>query len=206
MARQAILVLGFAAVFGIFVPWYRGFDFLDPVMIMAYSCLALLFVAPASAEAFAPEGTSPAMSETIIKSTLILAYGWGIAALVLMAGIVTVNLSHWHGYVLAPPGRLLASVLLFSLTASMAVIFACALLVRKFSASAVKGFVRLAYLIVLAMLAFGYRFLPQRTRTILGEHMTTPEIAHFAFITSAVLASIAAILMALVVRRDRLPG
>ena len=206
MAKQAILVLGFAVVFGILVPWYRGFDFLDPVMLTAYSCLALLFVAPASAEAFALDSSAPAISETFIKSALILAYGWGIAVLVLLAGIVTVNLSHWHGYVLAPPASLLISVLLLSLTASMAVIGACALLVRAFSPSAVKGFARLAFLVVLSLLAFGYRFLPPQARAILAEHTTTEGITHLAFISSAVLASMGIILMVLAVRRDKLNG
>ena len=205
MAKQAILVLGFAVVFGILVPWYRGFDFLDPVMLTAYSCLALLFVAPASAEAFALDSSAAAISGTFIKSALILAYGWGIAVLVLLAGIVTVNLSHWHGYVLSPPASLLISVLL-SLTASMAVIGACALLVRAFSPSAVKGFARLAFLVVLSLLAFGYRFLPPHARAILAEHTTTEGITHLAFISSAVLASMGIILMVLAVRRDKLNG
>ena len=204
MAKQAIFVLGFAVVFGILVPWYRGFDFLDPVMLTAYSCLALLFVAPASAEAFALDRSAPAISGTITRSALILAYGWGIAVLVMAAGIVTVNLSHWHGYILAPPASLLISILLLSLTASLAVIGACALLARAFSASAVKGFVRLAFLVVLSLAAFGYRLLPPHARTTLAEHMTTDAITHLALISSSVLASIGVILIALAARRDRL--
>ena len=50
MARQALIILVVVVTFGILVPWYKGFAFLDPRIISAYACLALLFVAPASAD------------------------------------------------------------------------------------------------------------------------------------------------------------
>ena len=200
MAKQAILVLGFAILFGIFLPWYRGLDFLDPVMIIAYACLALLFVAPASAEAFASEREGPSTRGAIRTSVLVLAFGWGLAVLVLIAAIVTVNLTHWHGYLLAPSAKLLIAALLLSLTASVVVIGGCALLSRKFSASSVKGFVRLGYLIVLGLLAFSSRFLPEHTRTIVAENMTSAGLTHLAFTASAVLACIGVMLMVVVGR------
>ena len=203
MARQAILVLGFTILFGILVPWYRGLDFLDPVMILAYSCLALLFVAPASAEAFASDRETPSAGGTVRASVMVLAFGWGIAVLVLIAAIVTVNLTHWHGYLLAPSARLLVSAMLLSLTASVAVIGACALLSRRFSAATVKGFVRVAYLIVLAVVALGYRFLPPHAQTVIAEHMTTAALTRFAFTAATVLAFTGAMLMFLAARPRR---
>ena len=200
MAKQAILVLGFVVLFGIFLPWYRGLDFLDPVMIIAYSCLSLLFVAPASAEAFTSEREGPSSRETIRTSVMVLAFGWGLAVLVLITAIVTVNLTHWHGYVLAPSGRLLIAAFLLSLTASIVVIASCALLARRFSASSVKGFVRLGYLIVLALLAFSSRLLPEHARTIVAENMTSAGLTRLAFIASAVLAGIGTMLMVVAVR------
>ncbi len=50
MARQAVVILLVVIAFGILVPIYKGFGFLDPRIIAAYSFLALLFIAPASAE------------------------------------------------------------------------------------------------------------------------------------------------------------
>lgn len=205
MAKQAILLLGFAALFGIFLPWYRGLDFLDPVMIIAYACLSLLFVAPASAEAFASDREAPSKRGAFRTSVMVLAFGWGLAFLVLAAAIVTVNLTHWHGYLLAPSARLLASALLLSLTASIVVIGSCALLSRRFSAASVKGFIRLAYLIVLALLAFGSRFLPEHLRTSIAERMTSSGLTHFAFTASAVLAGIGVPLLAVLWRSGSSP-
>ena len=53
MAKQALIILFTVLAFGILVPWYKGFTFLDPRMLAAYGFLAVLFVAPASAESFA---------------------------------------------------------------------------------------------------------------------------------------------------------
>ena len=48
MAKQALVILFTVLAFGILVPWYKGFTFLDPRMLAAYGFLAVLFVAPAS--------------------------------------------------------------------------------------------------------------------------------------------------------------
>ena len=102
MARQGLVVLFTVVAFGILVPWYRGFTFLDPKMIVAYACLALLFVAPASAEAFGSNLAHLAPSERLGKMALVIAYGWGIAAVTLATALATVNLTNWHGAIIAP--------------------------------------------------------------------------------------------------------
>ena len=43
------LVIG---VFGIFLPWQKGRDFLDAVILGAYACLGVVFAAPAAAAEF----------------------------------------------------------------------------------------------------------------------------------------------------------
>ena len=37
------------AIFGVFLPWQRGRDFLDAVILGAYACLGVVFAAPAAA-------------------------------------------------------------------------------------------------------------------------------------------------------------
>ena len=93
--------------------------------------------------------------------------------------------------------------MLLSLTASVTVIGACALLSRRFSATTVKGFVRVAYLIVLAVVALGYRFLPRHTQTVIAEHMTTTALTRFAFNAATVLAFAGLMLMLLAARSRR---
>src|SRR6202011_3949971 len=126
MARQALVILFTVLAFGIVVPWYKGFTFLDPRILLAYALLALLFVAPASAESAAAhaskqsgENRSPARILTRIG--LVVAYGWGVSVVILITALVTLNLANWRGTVLAPPAPFFSAVLLFSLTASFAV-------------------------------------------------------------------------------------
>ena len=134
MLRQAVVLLVIVLAFGILVPWYKGFTFLDPRMIVAYACLALLFVAPASAEAFATRQPGSAL----YKIFRVVAYGWGITVLILLSAFVTINLTKWQGEVLMPPLQVCAAALLLSLTASIAIAALSAVLARHLSAGAVK--------------------------------------------------------------------
>jgi hypothetical protein len=203
MMKQTVLVLAVLVTFGILLPWYKGFDFLDPVMIVAYCCLGLLFVAPASAEAFATTQQISGAADALRRMGAVLAYGWGVTVLILTAGIVTVNVTHWHGSILSPPAALLAGSLLFSLTACLAVIGVCALLSRRLTAASVKGIIRAAFLVVLASLAFGKRFLGQESQNAIESRMTTEGITHFAFLASVILACAGAGLAAMVASAAR---
>jgi len=193
MSRQAIVLLLIVLAFGILVPWYKGFAFLDPRMIVAYACLALLFVAPASAEAFATRRDS-ALSE-IFK---VVAYGWGITLLIMLSAFVTINLTKWQGEILTPPLQVCAAALLFSLTASIAVAAFSAVLARHFSAGAVKMVLRLGFLLVLLAFAFSSR-MPDEWQIFLSDHTTRRAITRLAWEGAAVFAVIAGVLLILVV-------
>jgi len=191
MSRQAVVLLLIVVAFGILVPWYKGFAFLDPRMIVAYACLALLFVAPASAEAFAngEQSASP-----LTKIFRVVAYGWGVTLLILVSAFVTINLTKWQGAILAPPLEVCAAALMFSLTASIAVAAFSALLARHLSAGAVKMVLRLGFLLVLLAFAFSSR-MPDRWQIFLDDHTTRRAITRLAWEGAGVCAVIAALLM-----------
>src|ERR1700684_3676176 len=88
MARQALIILFVVIAFGILVPLYKGFGFLDARIVAAYGCLALLFVAPASAEL-----SDGPLSAIFARIALIVAWGWGTTVLILAAAIVTLNVT-----------------------------------------------------------------------------------------------------------------
>src|SRR5260370_9539801 len=136
MSRPAVVLLLIVVAFGILVPWYKGFTFLDPRMIVAYACLALLFVAPASAEAFAAREKSASASGAIALNKIfkVVAYGWGMTVLILVSAFVTINLTKWQGAILTPPLQVGAAALFFSLSASLALAAFCAVLARYLSA------------------------------------------------------------------------
>src|SRR5260370_5833417 len=95
MSRQAVVLLLIVVAFGILVPWYKGFTFLDPRMIVAYACLALLFVAPASSEAFAAREKSASGAIALNKIFKVVAYVWGLTSLILVSAFVSLILTSW---------------------------------------------------------------------------------------------------------------
>jgi hypothetical protein len=207
VARQALVILLVVTAFGILVPVYKGFGFLDPRIIAAYACLALLFVAPASAELAATHGTNAPPAAILQRIVLIVAWGWGITVLILLTAIVTLNLAARNGGVLAPPSGFLAAILTFSLSASVAIAVLGAVLARRFSAVGVKNILRIGFLAILLALIFGSRVLPERVQLEIADRFSTRRaLAHLAWESSAVFALIAAVLLIPLLRVGRTPG
>jgi hypothetical protein len=202
MSRQAVVLLLIVVAFGILVPWYKGFTFLDPRMIVAYACLALLFVAPASAEAFAGREKSASASGALNKIFRVVAYGWGMTLLIMVSAFVTINLTKWQGSILTPPAEVCAAALLFSLTAAAAVAALSAVLARYLSAGAVKMVLRLGFLLVLLAFAFSSR-MPDAWQIFLSDHTTRRAITRLVWEGAAVCTVIAALLMILVLRTPK---
>ncbi len=191
MARQALVILLVVIAFGILVPIYKGFAFLDPRILLAYACLALLFVAPASAELAAADSVG-----LLGRIAIIIAWGWGVTVLILATALVTLNVMIRRGGFIAPPLQFLAAILVFSLSSSIAVAMLGAILARRFSAAQVKTILRTAFLVILLSLAFGSRFLPENvTLAIVDRFNTRRALMHLAWESSAVCGAITALLL-----------
>ena len=113
VARQALVILMVVIAFGILVPIYKGFGFLDARIIAAYACLALLFVAPASAE----WRRSRKNRAVLARIAIIVAWGWGMTVLILGTALVTLNIvdpgpGRRSGFI-APPFGFIAAVFSF---------------------------------------------------------------------------------------------
>jgi hypothetical protein len=198
MARQALVILAVVIAFGILVPIYKGLGFLDSRIIAAYACLALLFVAPASAELAGAQGKDAVTSAILARIAIIVAWSWGITLLILATAIVTLNVMIRRGGFLAPPTEFLAALLTFSLSASIAIAMLSAVLARRFSAVQVKTILRSAFLIVLLALAFGSRVLPESiTLAVFDRFSTRRALTHLAWDASAVCAGAAVVLLLL---------
>lgn len=184
MAKQALIILAVVLVFGVLVPWFRGWLFLDSATLVVYACMSLLFVAPTTAEMFGAPETCPPSNQVLSKIGIIVAYGWGVSVIMLISGIVTVNLAHWQGRMLAPPLATLASALLLGLTASAATGAGTALLASHFGRGQTKLLLRLIFLVLL----IAWRFSGD-------SHLTASAIQHWSLIASAVCAIAALILL-----------
>jgi hypothetical protein len=202
MAKQALIILFTVLAFGILVPWYKGFTFLDPRMLAAYGFLAVLFVAPAAAESFAGVKDLESRGALLSRLIVLIGFGWGITVLVLATGLATINLSYWHGSLIAPPGQLFAAILVCSLTACAAVGTLSALLARTFSAGVVKTILRFSFLGLLLAFAGSAR-LPDAWQIWLAEHTTRRAIMNLAWEGSAICAVMAGLLLILLLRKSR---
>jgi hypothetical protein len=200
MARQALIVLMVVIVFGILVPIYKGFALLDARILAAYACLALLFVAPASAEL----GSAP--GNILGKVGIIVAWGWGITVLILGTAFVTLNVMSGRGGFVVPPLEFITALLTFSLIASTAIAMLAAILGRRFSAAGVKNILRSTFLVLLLALAFGSRVLPESVTLAIFDRLNTRRaLTHLAWQASALFAVTTAILL-LVILKTRPAG
>ncbi|HYL78845.1 MAG TPA: hypothetical protein VEU96_31940 [Bryobacteraceae bacterium] len=185
MAKQALIILVTVIAFGILVPWYKGFTFLDPRMIAAYGCLAMLFVAPASAES-SDAGLS--------RIATVVAFGWGITVVTMLSGLVTLSVAYGNGKIPPMPFELLGAVLVCSLTASASVAALTTVLARRFSPRTAKAVLRLVFLLALLAFAFSAR-MPERWQIFLTDHTTRRAITRLAWEGAAVCAVLSAVLL-----------
>lgn len=150
-----ILVIG---TFGIFLPWMRGIEFFDPVLLAAYACLGILFAAPAAAQAFA--GELPAsMAEVLARIAVAVAYGEVMTIAILMAAFATVYMTHPH-MPLAPDVPGLAEANGFAMVASFAMGAIAGWITLRFSAGAARSLLRVIFLGLLVVFFFYSRWLP----------------------------------------------
>jgi hypothetical protein len=157
--RLLLLHLALVAVFGVYIPWVKGLDFLDPVITAAYACLGILFAAPASAQAFANE--SPvSMREVIARIVMAVVYGEMIAVIVLGCGFGTVYLTHSRHLVVMPDLDTLVAAGLLGITGSFALAAAAAWITLRFSANAARGAMRVTFLLLLLVFFYRSRWLP----------------------------------------------
>jgi len=200
MARQALVLVAVVVIFGVLLPWYKGMTMLQPLVVVAYALMALLFVAPAASE-FWLATEAPASSGSVIGRLLaIVGYGWGIAIAMLIVSLVTLNVAYRSPRLLIPPEPFFGSALVLSLTASAAVAVICALLARRFSASMAKATVRTVFLLVLLVLAFGARVMPESWQIELADHTTRRAITTLDWEGSIACAAISLVGLILLLR------
>jgi len=180
--------------FGILIPWRKGYDFLDALLIVCYVLLSLLFVAPAIADFMTARPDSVNHLFTAISQAV--AYSWGISIAIIALGIATVNLTMRHLRLLYPQPKLLGAALFLGLVACVFVAAASALLTLLFSASVAKGAMRIGFLLLLALILFGPRFLPLTWQAWIARQMTTAGIVRFSSVASGIVILADVILLA----------
>jgi len=188
-SRAVLLHLAIVAVFGVGVPWLKGLDFLDIVLLSAYACLGVLFAAPAAIQAFAGEPPRT-MRDALIRVLLTVLYGEGMVIVILMAGFMTVYLT--HRAIFTPDLGTLASVSGMAIAASLALSAISAWVTLRFSPGAARRALRVIFLLLLVVFYFRARWLP--------------DIADSATLVSLVVAALAIFALRGALKPSQSPG
>ena len=199
-SRQALTILLAVAVFGIGLPWIKGLAFLNPILILCYACLGVLFIAPASTDLGAQHLPPRPMLASMAS---LVAYGYALSLLMLISGITTVNFIHWSGHVITPRVRFLAAALLLGLSTCFTLIACGIALGITQGATAARTALRTGLLLLVLVLAFGSRGIPEDWQAALNRQLTTTGLTHLAFGISAALIPLGALMTAWAVSRSR---
>lgn len=177
---QTILVhITVVVVFGVFLPWWLGFQFLDPVTIAAYSCLGVLFAAPAAAQGFA--GDRPrSLSEALARIAMAVLYGEVMAIVILLTGFMTIFTTHAR-WLLAPDFVSLAEAAALGISGSLALAAIAAVVGLLLPKGAARMVLRIIFLGLLVLFFFRSRWLPD------------VELTGTAFCLAVAVAAIAAL-------------
>src|ERR1051326_9522425 len=116
--------------FGIFLPWRKGLDFFDPVLLSAYACIGMVFAGPAAAQAF--ENRPRSMAQALGWILAAVGLGEFIAVAMLVAGFITVRVTHTR-LLFGPDFQLLGYGLLLGLMGCIALAALAAWLAVRFS-------------------------------------------------------------------------
>jgi hypothetical protein len=183
--RQLVLILAIVGAFGVLLPLYKGFDFLDRRLIVAYACLSAVIAAPIVTDRFAQQP-----SDNPLPSLLrVWLFSWVFAAFLLAIALFTVNAANWRGSIILPRTSFLAAAECLSLTIAAAVAGMGALLVRRFSAVNVRAGFRALFLIVVVAL-----FLADRYGAL---SMTAAGMTRLLFILSSLFGAAALVMHAM---------
>jgi len=156
--RVVLTHVALVAVFGVFLPWMKGIDFLDSVMTAAYACLGVLFAAPAAAQAFADERPE-SMTAAMARIAVAVLYGEFLALVILLAGFMTVYLTH-PSFMLAPDLTTLVRASALGIAASTALAAVAGWITLRFSAGVARAGLRGIFLLLLVVFFYRYRWLP----------------------------------------------
>jgi hypothetical protein len=194
MKRQVAFVVFAIIIFGVLVPYLKGFEFFDAQMILGYACVGMLFSAPAAAVAFSGKPDSSKTLRLLLSAT---AYGWGVSMILLGAGILTVNLANWHSSVFGPPPRLLIAAVLLGGAASLAIVAVSSAITALASARAATSVLRFFFLILILAVALSTRRLNWQNT------LSTAGLTRASLVTAAGLAAIGIALDAWLILRRR---
>lgn len=159
LGRGVLTYAVLIAAFGVFLPWQKGFGFLDPALLSAYACLGVVFAGPAAANSF--ENRPESLMRAIYWIASAVAFGEAIAVTMLVCALLTISLTH-HGlalFALDPVGLMFAVI--FGLAASVTAAAMAAWSSLQFSPAVARRILRVVFLGLIVLFFLQGRRLPE---------------------------------------------
>ena len=173
--RDAIFSAFILLTFGIYVPYRRGIDFFDTLLLVPYTCISFLFCAPLVIDSIYAGGRTGVTLRQLIRG---VAYGWCCGLVIVSTGILTVNLTAGMPRTVLPPAAVLLSALIVSFFGCGFVAGLAALLsFREDNPMDAKRQIRIGFLLGLCALWFLPGWLPQDWQDWLALQMTSDRMA-----------------------------
>lgn len=173
-----------AALFGGLVPYLKGFEFLDVMLLLAYAMLSLFFVAPIAVDSvFATEERRVPL-RGLARAALL---GWAGGLAVTWIGIATVC---WKaGRVITPPAAVALALAVLSLLGCVFVSALAAMIAKKaLNREAAKSRLRIGFLLLLVAILGVPRFLSDDTNAWLLGALTPEGLVLLALIAAPIAA------------------
>lgn len=169
------------ALAGTLIPLKFGALFLDPVILLAYTGVAILL-----ASNFTVRGVVGCTDFAVVRRVALLGslFGWLTWAVVL--GVSLAALSYWRARVSLPPLMMLAAlVLLAGATAWLASCLAAVAALNVQTVKAARDMMRLGFFLLLLLAVIGPRFLPPEWQRSLSRFVTSSRLIPALFAAAA---------------------
>lgn len=186
-----------AFLFGFLVPYLKGLEFLDSLLLLAYSALSLFFVAPMVVDSVeAAPDKRPALNRLFRA----VAIGWGAGVSIVILGIATVSFQ--FGRLVAPPAAIGLSLALLSLLGCLFVAALSAwVAIRLQNPDAAKARLRIGFLLLLVAVLGLPRLLNEEHLNWLLGALTPSGMIRATMLIAPLVALASVILLAKVFRR-----
>ena len=187
MLRDAILTAFVFVMFGIYVPYRRGIDFFDALILVPYTCISFLFCAPVVIDSIYAAGRGGGVSLKPLARGIV--YGWCCGLAIVAAGIATVNFTQKMPRTVLPPAAVLLSALVISLLGCGFVAGISAWIsLRDDKPEDSKRKVRIGFLLLLCAVWFIPGWLPTEWRDWFALQLTSDKMARNTLFATPLLA------------------
>ena len=198
-ARDIFVHALLLVLFGVFVPYLKGIEFFDILILAPYACLGFLFLSPmVVADVFQNN-----RQVTLTGLARGIVYGWGTAVVMICLGLATVNFSLPRRVL--PPATVLLSLGILSLLFSIivAAVAGAVALISK-TADQAKGRLRMGFLLLLCAFFAAPHLLNDEIMNQLLSLSVAEKLAQVTLLAAPLLAILGALAIIAVVRRGKL--